>query len=125
MADPDFETRLIRWFGETPVFADADLFAQRVEARLDRSWSVRRALIGAAGLSGGVIAVGQMLGAHVFDRIAGLSEFSMSQVTQGVQTVGQLRILANLPLSGEVMWMGAALVLLAIVLMATRSLEEL
>ena len=124
MADPDFETRLVRWFGETPAFADADHFASRVEARLDRSWSLRRALIGTAGLAGGVIAVGRMLGARLFDHVAGMTHASMTQVSQGVQTVGQLRVLASLPLGGEVMWMGAGLAILAVVLMATRSLED-
>ena len=124
MADPDFETRLVRWFGETPAFADADHFARRVDARLVRSWSMRRALIGMAGLAGGVVAVGQLVGARLFDHVIGLSQASVTQVTQGVKTVGQFRILASLPIGGEVMWMVAGLAVLAVVLMATRSLEE-
>ena len=124
MVDPEFETRLVRWFGETPAFPDVDQFARRIDARLDRSWSMRRALIGMAGLVGGVVAVGQMVGARLFDHILGLSQSSMTQVTQGVKTVGQFRILASLPIGGEVMWMVAGLAVLAVVLMATRSLEE-
>ncbi len=124
MADPEFEARLIRWFGDAPALADADHFAKRVEGRIDRSWSLRRAMIGMAGLAGGVIAVGQLLGARLFDHIAGLSKASVTEVSEGVRTVGQLRLLASLPVSGEVLWMGAGLAVLAVVLMATRSLEE-
>ena len=124
MVDPDFEVRLGRWFAETPAFADADVFAQRVEARLDRSWAMRSALIGAAGLGGGVVAAAQMLGTNLFHSIATASDASMHAMSQGARTVGQLRLLTMLPVGGEVIWMGAALAVLAVVLMATRSLEE-
>ncbi|MEI9965940.1 MAG: hypothetical protein WDM92_16195 [Caulobacteraceae bacterium] len=56
MAELDFESRLNRWFTEAPAFPDADRFAARVQDRLDRSWTLRRLMIGAAGLVGGVIA---------------------------------------------------------------------
>ena len=124
MADPEFENRLGRWFAEAPAFADADVFARRIEARLDRSWAVRRVLIGAAGLGGGLVAAGQMLGANVFQRVAAVSDASMQAVSQGARTVGQLRMLSMLPVGGEVIWMGAGLAVLAVVLMATRSLED-
>ena len=124
MADPEFENRLGKWFAEVPAFADADVFARRIEARLDRSWAVRRVLIGAAGLGGGLVAGGQMLGANVFQRVAAVSDASMQAVSQGARTVGQLRMLSMLPVGGEVIWMGAGLAVLAVVLMATRSLED-
>ncbi len=124
MADPDFETRLSRWFAETPAFGDSDAFARRIETRLDRSWAMRRVLIGAAGLSGGLVAAAQMLGANVFHKVADVSEASMQAMSQGARTVGQLRLLTTLPVGGEVLWMGAGLAVLALVLMATRSLEE-
>ncbi len=74
MADLDFETQLGRWFASTPAFGDADAFTRRVEGRLDRSWVLRRMLIGAAGVSGGLIAAGQMLGVHMFERLQGISQ---------------------------------------------------
>ena len=74
MADLDFETRLERMFAQPPAFADADAFARRVESRLDRAWTVRRWAIGAAGLVGGVIATGQVLGANVTQRMQGLGD---------------------------------------------------
>ena len=124
MADLDFETRLGRWFAETPAFADADGFARRIETRLDRSWTLRRALIGAAGVGGGLIAVGQMVGVHLFQRIEGASQASAAAISDGSKAVSQLRHLTALPIGAEVMWTGAALAVLAVVLMATRSLEE-
>ncbi len=124
MADPDFETRLVRMFAETPAYADADGFARRIEGRLDRAWTWRRLLIGAAGLGGGAIAVAQTIGAHLFDRVAGISDASASAVSQGARTLGQLRLLDALPIGGEVLWVGAGLAVLAVVLMATRSLEN-
>ena len=124
MADPDFETRLQRLFAEAPDLADADGFARRIEARLDRSWTLRRILIGTAGLGGGAIAVAQTVGAHLFDRVAGFSDASASAVSQSARTLSQLHLLSALPIGGEVLWVGAGLALLAVVLMATRSLEN-
>jgi hypothetical protein len=124
MADRDFEATLGRWFAETPEFADADGFAHRIATRLDRSWILRRSLIGAAGVSGGLIAVGQMLGVHVYERVLDASQASATAVSRGSRTISQLQHLGDLPVSGEVLWMGAALAVLAVVLMATRALEE-
>ncbi len=124
MAELDFETQLSRRFAEVPPMADADRFARRLETRLDRSWTLRRVLIGAAGLGGGLVAVGQMLGARLFDRAMGVSDASLASISQGAKAIGQLRVLTMLPMGAEVMWMAAGLAALAVVLMATRSLEE-
>ena len=124
MAELDFETQLARRFTEAPPMADADGFARRVETRLDRSWALRRSLIGVAGLAGGAVAVGQMFGARLFDRVMGVSDASLANFSQGAKALGQLKVLTMLPVGGEVMWMAAGLAALAVVLMATRSLEE-
>jgi hypothetical protein len=125
MADPDFDARLLRLFAQDPEIGDADGFARRIEDRLDRSWAVRRLLIGAAGLGGGAIAVAQTVGAHLFDRVAGLSDASVAAVSQGARAVNQLPVLTALPIGGEVLWMGAGLAILGAVLVATRALENL
>lgn len=125
MADPDFEARLGRCFSESPALPDADGFAQRVEHRLDRAWGVRRALIGTAGLAGGVIAVGQMLGGHVAQGAASASTHSMAAVSRGVTAVSDLRLLTALPVGSEVLWVGAGLAVLAVVFFAARALEEI
>jgi len=124
MADAEFEAQLGRWFATAPAFADADVFTRRVEGRLDRSWTLRRALIGAAGVGGGLIAVGQMLGVHMFQRLEGVSQASATALSQGSRTFSQLQHLIDLPISGEVLWMGAALAVLAVILVATRMMEE-
>ena len=126
MSDPEFDARLGRLFSEAPAFGDADDFARRIENRLSRAWTVRRALIGAAGLFGGVVAAGQMLGGgHLWAAAAGLSGQFTSAVARAGQAVGQLRVLSDLPIGGEVLWVGVGLAVLAVVLVAARSLEDL
>jgi len=124
MAEPEFENRLSRLFAETPAFADADRFARRVETRLDRTWALRRALIGIAGLGGGLVAAGQMLGAPLIDRVTGFSEASLTNVSRGARALGGLRFVADLPVGAEVMWTAAGLAVLAVVLVAARAIEE-
>jgi hypothetical protein len=124
MADPEFETGLAKWFAETPAFADADAFSRRIETRLDRSWALRRVLIGAAGTAGGVIAFGQMLGVHLYQKLESVSLASTSAISEGANAISQLRHVTAQPIGAEVLWTGAAMAVLALVLMATRSLEE-
>jgi hypothetical protein len=125
MADPEFETRLGRWFAESPAVPDADDFARRIERRIDRAWTVRRALIGAAGLAGGVVAVGQMLGGHMMQGIASASAQSMTAMSRGATAFSDLRLLASLPAGSEVLWVGAGLAVVAVVFFAARALEEI
>ena len=124
MADPEFEARLGRLYSEAPEFPDADGFARKLERRVARAWMVRRSLIGAAGIGGGVVAAAQMLGGHLFKTAAGISTASADAVQRGGQAIGQLRVLTELPIGSEVMWVGLGLAVLAVVLMAARSLEE-
>jgi hypothetical protein len=124
MDDPGFEARLGRWFADSPAFVDADWFNARVQDRLDRSWTVRRLLIGVAGLVGGVFAAGQMLGAEVFHKLVGGADASLAALDSSAKAIGQLRVLTMLPVGSEVLWVGAGLAVLAVVLMATRSIEE-
>ena len=124
MDDPDVETRLSRWFADTPAFEDSDAFTRRIERRLNRSWALRRGLIGAAGVGGGLIAVVQMLGVHLFEWLHDASQSSAVAVTEGAKAVLELRRLGDIPLGAEVLWTAGALAVLAVVLMATRSLEE-
>ena len=124
MADSEFDAQVGRLFSEIPSFADADGFAHRVERRLARSWTVRRLAIGLAGIAGGVVAAAQMLGSHLWQAVGGVATVSSQVVTRSGQAIGQLKVLNDLPIGGEVLWMGLGLAVLAIVLMAARSLEE-
>ena len=126
MADLDFETRLERMFAQPPAFVDADAFARRVESRLDRSWTVRRWAIGAAGLVGGVVATGQVVGSNLSERMQGFGAEAMADLTAGARGFApELKALSLLPVGTEVLWMGAALAIMALALVATRMLEEL
>ncbi len=125
MSDPEFDARLGRLFSEAPAFGDADGFARRIEDRLARAWTVRRMLIGLAGVVGGLVAAGQMLGGgHLWEAASGLSAQVGGAVARGGQAVGQFHVLSDLPIGGEVLWMGLGLAVLAVVLVAARSLEE-
>ena len=126
MADLDFETRLERMFAQPPAFVDADAFARRVEGRLDRSWTVRRWAIGAAGLVGGVVATGQVVGSNLSERMQGFGAETIADLTAGARDFApELKALSLLPVGTEVLWMGAALAIMALALVATRMLEEL
>jgi hypothetical protein len=126
MADLDFETRLERMFAQPPAFADADSFARRVESRLDRAWTVRRWAIGAAGLIGGVVATGQVVGSNLTLQMQGVSADVMAEASGALRSfTPEWRALSMLPIGTEVLWMGAGLALMAIALVATRMLEEL
>ena len=55
MVELEFERRLERLFADAPAFSDEKAFATSVERKLDRGWNLRRILIGAAGLVGGLV----------------------------------------------------------------------
>ena len=125
MADLDFETRLERMFAQVPAMPDSDAFARRVEGHLDRSWTVRRWAIGAAGVVGGVIAAGQMLGSNLTERMQGMGNEALADASRSLSSfTPEWKALSYLPMGTEVLWMGAALAVLAVVLMATRMIEE-
>ena len=125
MADVSFEGRLERMFAQPPRVADPDAFAARVEARLDREWSLRRSFIAVAGLVGGVVAVTQAVGAEMYGRLAravgpidlGLEGRSEWSWYEGLQT--------QTLLSGEMGWVLAGLAGLALTLAVARAAESL
>ncbi|HET9159062.1 MAG TPA: hypothetical protein VFN88_00485 [Caulobacteraceae bacterium] len=125
MADPDFETSLVKMFAEPPVLPDPDGFARLVEARLDRGWTLRQALIWTLGLAGGVIGVSQMLPARLMSQMEGASKESTQLIHRGLVSLSDLQgSLNTLPLGGEVVWMAAALGVMALAFAITRAVEE-
>ena len=86
MAELDFERRLERLFMEAPELPDATAFAARIEHQLDRGWNLRRWLIGAAGLAGGVIGASQLFMSNLFERVE-TAERSARLVGQGLPRV--------------------------------------
>lgn len=125
MADLDFEMRLGRLFAETPELLDGDAFVRRVESRLERNWTLRRVLIGAAGLGGGVIVAGQMLAPQISSRIEAVSLTPVASLQKGVEAlIPHWRVFDYLPYSSELLWMAAGLAALGIAALAKRSIED-
>lgn len=125
MADLDFDMRLSRMFAEAPALPDGDAFAQRVEAKLERNWTMRRVLIGAAGLGGGLIVAGQMLAPQINQKIEAVSLAPVSTIQKGVESLlPQWKVLSYLPYSSEFVWLAAGLAALGIAALARRSMEE-
>ena len=125
MSDFSFETRLERLFAQPPRVADADGFARRVEARLDREWSLRRGFIGAAGLFGGVVAVTQTVGAQTYAQMGAMFGPAMRRFGEGWVHDLSTRISSDVPLGGEAMWLMAAMAGLAVAFAAARWTEAL
>ncbi len=127
--DPAFEVRLGRLFAEAPQYPDSPLFALQIESRLGRGWALRRVLIAAAGVTGGLIAVGQMIGSGLAARIDGASRM-VSAAGQGVSRLPmalppQFALLSDMPFGGEVVWLVLGLAVLAGALLAGRSLDQI
>ncbi len=118
-------------FSDHPHYPDAPLFAAEVEGRLSRGWALRRVLIGAAGVTGGLIAVAQITGAGLVGRIedanrlardtAAALHTTASQIPGPIGGVGQLA----LPFGGEVLWLVAGLAVLAGAFLASRAIQEI
>jgi hypothetical protein len=123
MSDPSFESRLERLYSQPPQVAEPEAFAARVQARLDREWSLRRGLIGAAGLIGGVIAATQTVGAQTYAQFAA----ALGPARRSLDTAWAQAWSAELPtqalLNGEAMWMIAALGGMALTLAAARAAD--
>jgi len=128
MGDRNFEARLESAFAETPVYGDADIFVLRVNDALERNWLMRRILIGALGVTGGLIGGAQLLRSGLIDHLGAVG--------------GAWRVagndLAGLPLSricsdlfggshstgAEVLWMSGAMAIIALGLFVTRAMRE-
>jgi hypothetical protein len=126
MAELDFEMRLDRLFAEPPHLSDSEDFARRVETRLDRGWNVRTLAIGAAGVLGGVIGVGQLLSANVFGRAETASATQSHALNDGLANIMKAGSnLSALPIGGEALWLAAALGILALAFGITRAMDEI
>lgn len=125
MADLDFETSLMKMFAEAPALADSEAFARRVEARMDRGWQMRQALIWTLGLAGGAIGVTQMFASRMLVQMGAVSEESTRMLDKGISNLSNLQgALNTLPMGGEVVWMAAALGVMALAFAVTRAIEE-
>jgi len=122
MADRTFEMELDRLFGEHPAFADADLFALRVQSTLERGWTFRSLLIGGLGLVGGLLGAIQLMGYGVLPKLDALA-------TQYAPNIGgnwtSLVLPGGLQVNGEILWMSAAMAVVAVGFALTRAIREI
>jgi hypothetical protein len=126
MADRTFEMELDRLFGEHPAFPDADLFALKVETSLDRGWTFRRLLIGGLGLAGGVVGAVQLLGYGVAPRLNDLAAHYAPSVQVKWTDVAISHVLpGGLEVNGEILWMSAAMAIVAVGFALTRVIREI
>ena len=120
-----FDARLERLFAQPPRVADPDGFARRVETRLDREWSLRRSFIGIAGLAGGVIAVAQVVGAETYSRVIAVTAPLTKQIDTRWATDWSTQLDSAALLSGQTLWIAAALGGLVATLAITRVADAL
>jgi hypothetical protein len=124
MAELDFQRRLERLFDEPPASADDDAFANRIAARLDRGWTARRWLIGAAGVLGGLIGASQLVFHGVFHRMEA-AESSAHVLASGLTQTAPAQWLSTLPSGGVVVWIAMAVAVVMIGFVLSRVIEEI
>jgi hypothetical protein len=126
MADKTFETELDRLFGEHPAFPDADLFALRVESSLERGWTFRSFLIGGLGLIGGLVAVVQLMGYGVLPKLNALAaEYAPTVQVKWTDVAVSHVLPGGLEVNGEILWMSAAMAVVAVGFALTRAIREI
>jgi len=124
MAELDFERRLERLFAEAPELPDARAFAERIERRLDRGWTARRWLIGAAGLAGGVVGASQLFMSNLFQRVE-TAEQSARLVGQGLARVTPAPDMVSALSGGYGLWIAVGLAVLTMGFVVSRVIEEI
>jgi hypothetical protein len=124
MAEIDFERRLERLFGDAPDYPDAQGFAQGVESRLNRGWTARRWLIGAAGLAGGVIGASQLFMSNLFQRVE-TAEHSARVLGQGLSRVSPATDMVSALSGGYGLWIAVGLAVVTMGFAVSRVIEEI
>ncbi len=127
MSDPFFEHHLGRLFAEPPALADQAAFTASVQARLERNWAMRRVLIGAAGVVGGLVATAQVVGANLVQRVTlasrGADDRAHDVVAELIARGHTALGLHSFPIGGEALWMVAGLAAVGVALVAARLMD--
>ncbi len=125
MAELEFERRLERLFNEPPALSGEGAFAALVEQKLNRGWTLRRGIIGAAGLVGGVVGASQLIMSNFIEEVETASKGSTRLIEMGMsQWAPRLEMLSALPAGSSVVWIAGGMAVLAIGFVVTRVLEE-
>jgi hypothetical protein len=125
MAELDFERRLERLFAEAPELPDAHQFAERVERRLDRGWTARRWLIGAAGVAGGVIGASQLVVSNVFQRMETAGDSAQLLSSGLTQLAPRAEWFSTLSGGGSVVWIAVGLAIIMMGFALSRVIGEI
>ncbi|WP_417233181.1 hypothetical protein [Brevundimonas sp.] len=137
MSADEFDPFVERLFNQAPVMADAALFAQKVETRLQSGTRVRTVALTLAGLVGGVVAVRETmsvnltLSANEGPVTGGALEKGIQSAGGGVQSLFQAGFdqmsLGSFSLAGlggiELFWLTTAL-LVAVAAVGVMKLSE-
>ncbi len=124
MAEVDFERRLERLFADAPDLPDAQAFAQRIEGRLDRGWTARRWLLGAAGAAGGVIGASQLVMSNLFSQVES-AEQSARALGQGIARVTPTTDMVSALSGGYGVWIAVGVAVLTMGFVLARVIEEI
>ena len=124
MAEIDFERRLERLFADAPELPDASAFATRIEGRLNRGWTARRWLLGAAGAAGGVIGASQLVMSNVFSRVES-AEQSARALGQGLARVSPTTDMDSALSGGYGLWIAVGVAVLTMGFVLARVIEEI
>lgn len=124
MAEIDFERRLERLFAEVPDLPDAQAFADRIERRLNRGWTARRWLIGAAGLTGGVVGASQLVMSNLVQRVES-AEQSARVLGEGLSRVTPSSDMVSALSGGYGVWVAVGLAVVAMGFAVSRVIEEI
>ncbi len=125
MAERNFEWELGRLFAEAPAMGDADLFALRVDDRLRRGWTIRRALIGGMGVAGGVVGGAQLLGGGLLARLGGATTDAAGQLTGQIADLFNNNLMPQtFPVNAEIVWLAATVAAAAVAFAITRVVRE-
>ena len=124
MAEVDFERRLERLFADAPDFPDAGAFASRIEDRLNRGWTTRRWLIGAAGVAGGVVGASQLLMSNIFQRVES-AEQSARALGAGISRVTPTTDMVSALSGGYGVWLAVGLAIVTMGFVVSRVIEEI
>lgn len=125
MAEADFERRLERMFGDAVELPDAPVFVARVERQLNRGWTARRWLIGAAGGVGGVIGATQLMMSNVFQRVATAEDSARALTSSLGRMAPNGDLVSMLGAGGGVVWAAAALAVVMMGFVLTRVIGEI
>jgi hypothetical protein len=125
MAEVDFERRLERLFTTAPELSDSDAFADRVGRRLERGWTARRWLIGAAGGAGGIIAASQIVMSNVAERVISAGDSARALGVGLTQITPKAEWLTGVAAGGVTVWIAAALAIVTMGFALARVFQEL